>query len=278
MAIDNFIPEIWSAQLLENLRKNLVYGNLVNTDYEGEIREYGDTVHIQNVGPISVFDYTKNTDMAGPETLSDGTRALVIDQAKAFNFQVDDVDRAQQNPKIMQKAMEEASYALADVKDRFIANLYTDAVSAIGNDTTPIVPTKDSAYDYLVDLSVVLSENDIPRTNRWVVVPEWYHGLLLKDDRFIRATALGGQILQNGFIGRAAGFDVYTSNNVPNASGAKYKIIAGHTSAITFASQLTKIEAYRPEKRFADAVKGLSLYGAKAVKPKALAVLTANKS
>ncbi|SDZ00860.1 phage capsid protein [Thermoactinomyces sp. DSM 45892] len=278
MAIDNFIPEIWSAQLLENLRKNLVYGSVVNTDYEGEITKYGDTVHIQNIGSINIFDYTKNTDMSSPQMLNDGTRALVINQAKAFNFQVDDIDKAQQNPKIMQKAMEEASYALADVKDRFIASSYVDAGSQIGDDTKPIVPTSENAYDHLVDLAVVLSENDIPRTNRWVVIPEWFHGLLLKDDRFVKSTPLGDNVLLNGLVGRAAGFNVFTSNNVPSTGGAQYKVIAGHPSAITFAQQLTNLEAYRPEKRFADAVKGLALYGAKAIKPKALAVLTANKT
>jgi len=281
MAITNFIPQIWSARLLENLRKNLVYGQpgVINRDYEGEIRAYGDTVKINAIGPITVADYTKNQDINAPETLSDSQRTLVIDQAKYFNFLIDDVDQAQTNPKLMDAAMQEAAYALADKADQFIASLYVNAGNALGNDTTPLVPDKNTAYEMLVDAAVKLDEANIPRTGRYVIVPPWFYGLLLKDDRFVKAgTPTSDNVLRNGEVGQAAGFSVFVSNNVPNTSGAKYKILAGHPMGITFAEQITKVEAYRPEKRFADAVKGLHLYGAKVIRPEALVVVTANKS
>ncbi|MDO6355118.1 P22 phage major capsid protein family protein [Caloramator sp. CAR-1] len=281
MSLNNFIPQIWSARLLENLRKNLVFGQagVVNRDYEGEIRAYGDTVKINSIGPVTVADYTKNTDINPPETLSDAQRTLVIDQAKYFNFLIDDIDAAQQNPKVMDAAMAEAAYALADKADQYLASMYVYAGSTIGNDTTPIIPTASTAYEYLVDAAIKLDENNIPRSNRWVIIPPWFYGLLLKDDRFVKAgTATSDQVLRNGEVGQAAGFTVYLSNNVANTSGTKYKIMAGHPMAITFAEQINKVEAYRPEKRFADAVKGLHLYGAKVIRPEALVVITANKS
>lgn len=282
MAIDNFIPKIWSARLLSNLQKALIYGQpgVVNTDYEGEISEYGDTVKINSIGPVTIGDYTKNQDITGPETLSDDQAMLVIDQAKYFNFQVDDIDKAQQKPKVMDEAMKEAAYGLADVADQYIANLYTGvaADNVIGDDTAPEGLTKDNIYDLLVDLGTILTDAKIPKEGRWVVLPPWAYGLLLKDDRFVHVSKAGtDEALRNGIVGRAAGFDVLESHNVPNTGGEKYKIIAGHPMAISKAEQINKVEPYRPEKRFADAVKGLHLYGAKLIRPEGIAVLTANK-
>lgn len=283
LALDNFIPQLWSAELLVSLKKNLVYGQegVVNRDYQGQITAFGDTVKINSIGGVTIGDYVKNTDMNAPEALSGTQTTLVIDQSKYFNFQVDDVDKAQQNPKVMQQAMIEAAYALRNVADQYIANkMYQGALSSslIGDDTTPAVPTKNDAYDYLVDLGTKLDEQDVPEEGRWIILPPWYYGLLEKDERFTHATAQGDDVIRNGVIGRAAGFTIMKSNNTPNTSGTKYKIIAGHKIAFSYAEQVNDVEAYRPERRFADAVKGLHLYGGKVVRPQGLAVLTANRS
>lgn len=282
-AIDNFIPTLWSAELLVSLKKALVYGQsgVVNRDYQGTITAFGDTVNINSIGAITIGDYAKNTDMNAPENLSDDQTTLTIDQAKYFNFQVDDIDKAQQNPKVMRQAMIEAAYALRNTADLYVANkMYQGALASalIGDDTTPVVPTRNDAYDYLVDLGTKLDEQDVPEEGRFVILPPWFHGLMEKDSRFIQATAKGDDVIANGVIGRAAGFTVMKSNNTPNTAGAKYKIIAGHQIATSYAEQVNDVEAYRPERRFADAVKGLHLYGGKVVRPEALAVLTANRA
>lgn len=112
-----------------------------------------------------------------------------------------------------------------------------------------------------------------------MIVPPWYHGLLLKDDRFVKAgTAMTDRVLRNGEIGEAAGLRVLVSNNVPSATSTTvFRILAGYAGAISVAEQISKVEAYTPEKRFADAIKGLHLYGAKVVRPTGLALLTANR-
>ncbi len=282
MAIQNFIPTIWSARLLDHLDKRHVYLNLLNRDYEGEIRNFGDTVKINQLGDVTVKDYTPGKDIDVPEDLSGTDQTLTIDQAKYFNFAVDDVDNAQTNPKLMDKAMERAAYAMNDVVDAFAASLLAVNVHAdnmIGTDEAPIVPTAQTAYDYLVDLGVKLTEANVPMAGRWVVVPAFFHGLLLKDERFVgNGTDYNKAILEGGEVGAGAGFAIYVSNNVPNAEGAKYKIIAGTEAAGSFAEQILKTEAYRPEKRFSDAVKGLHVYGAKVLQSKCIAVLTANKA
>lgn len=281
MAIQNFIPTIWSARLLDHLDKRHVYLNLLNRNYEGEIRNFGDTVKINQLGDVTVKDYT-GEDIDDPEDLKGEQQTLTIDQAKYFNFAIDDVDNAQTNPKLMDKAMERAAYAMNDVVDAFAANLLAVNVHAdnmIGTDDAPIVPTAQTAYDYLVDLGVKLTEANVPMAGRWVVVPAFFHGLLLKDDRFVgNGTDYNKAILEGGEVGAGAGFTIYVSNNVPNTEGAKYKIIGGTEEAGSFAEQILKTEAYRPEKRFSDAVKGLHVYGAKVLQSKCIAVLTANKA
>lgn len=98
MALTNFIPEIWSNLLLVRLFNAHVAGQpgVINRDYEGEILNQGDTVHINSIGAVTVTPYVKNSNLSDPETLTDATRALEITEAQGFNFQVDDIDRAQQ--------------------------------------------------------------------------------------------------------------------------------------------------------------------------------------
>lgn len=283
MSLD-FIPTVWAARLLTALEKSLVYGqsNVCLRDYEGQIREAGNTVKIASIGDVTIGDYVKDTDIADPEVLTDSEQSLLIDQSKYFNFYVDSVDRAQQNVNVLDEAMKRSAWALREKADAYLAGIIDGAVIAgnkIGSITTPKVPTKDDAYEYLVDLGVLLDEADVPIDGRFVVVPAWFHGLLLKDERFIKAgTARSDSALANGEVGEAAGFRILKSNNVPNTTGAKYKILAGHAIATAYVEQVVDLQTYKPEKRFGDAVKGLHVYGAKVVRPSALACLIANKA
>lgn len=285
MSVDNFIPQIWATSVLINLFKSLVYAQpaVINRDYQGDIQNAGDTVRINNIGAVTVSDYVKNTDMAAPQTLSDADTALLIDQQKSFFFQIDDVDRIQQTPKIMGAAMQQAAYNLRDAADQFVASHYTDIATAnfIATNGAPKTDlgTAGKAYEYLVDLGSILTASNVPLEGRWVVVPPWYHGALLKDDRFVRSFLqdVSRAALVNGEVGQAAGFQVLVSNNVPSTSStASYKIIAGYPGAWTFADQANQLEAIRLQYRFSDAVKGLHIYGARVTRPAGLALLFAS--
>ncbi len=279
-----FIPTVWAARLLVALEKALVYGqtNVCNRDYEGEIRQAGNTVKIASIGDVSIGDYVKDNDIADPEVLSDDDQSLVIDQAKYFNFYVDSVDRAQQNVNVLDEAMRRSAWGLRAKADAFLATAMDAAVptgNKIGSTGTPKVPTKDDAYEYLVDLGVLLDEASVPLEGRFVVVPAWFHGLLLKDQRFVKAgTRRSDVALANGEVGEAAGFAILKSNNVPNTTGTKYKILAGHSIATAYVEQIVDLQTYKPEKRFGDAVKGLHVYGARVIRPEALACLIASKT
>lgn len=284
MAISNFIPSVWAADILKALETMLVYGNpmVSNTDYEGEISQVGDSVRITTLGDVTVKDYTRNADMDAPETLTDAQLTLLIDQQKYFNFQVDDIDKRQAIQGLREEAARRAAYGLRKVMDSFIAAKYTDIASAnfIGSDASPIVDfdsTATKAYDQLVDLATILDESDTPEEGRWAVVPPWYHGYLEKDQRFTGfGTSENRRTLENGVIGQAAGFTIMKSNQVPNTGGALYKVIAGHKDGWSHATQILDTEAYRPERRFSDALKGLHVYGAKVVRPTQLACLVAS--
>jgi hypothetical protein len=276
MAITRFRPEIWSANLLVPLRKALVYGGpqVVNRDYEGEISESGDTVRITSISDPTIGTYSANVTSVTPEELTDAQRTLVVDQAKFFSFFVDDVDARQAKGNVIPEAMSRAAYKLADQVDQYLVSLYTGAQSAnqLGTVAVPTA-TPTAFYDLvLVPLKVKLDEANVPTEGRFCVVPSWLHGRGLRDDRFVRADASGSaDTLRNGFVGRAAGFDIMMSNNAPLVTGDDYLVLAGNNSAITYAEQINSVEAYRPEAKFADAVKGLLLYGAKLVRPDSIA-------
>jgi len=174
--------------------------------------------------------------------------------------------------------MERAGQALADVVDKEIAKAYLDATNTIGTDASPINITANGLYDQIADMAVKLDEANVPAEDRFLVIPMWAHGHLLKSDDFTSASALGDEVKVKGFIGEVLGFKVYKSNNVPNTAGTKFKILGGHPMAITFAEQIVSVEGYRPEARFSDAVKGLHVFGIKVVQPSALVCLTANKA
>lgn len=282
--LNNFIPTIWSAKLLTALSKALVYGQtgIVNRDYEGEIRQAGDSVKINSIGDVTVREYEKNTDIADPETLVDASQMLNITESRYFNFAVDDVDKAQSNIMVMLEAMKRAGYKLKDVADQFIAanHVNVPAANLVGTDGAPVLAgAANAAYEHLVNLSVKLDEANVESDGRFVIVPPFFHGFLLKDDRFVKAgTAKSDSVLANGQVGEAAGFRILKSNNVPNTASEKYKIIAGHPMAYSYAEQIVKVEAYRKEKGFSDGVKGLHVYGGKLVRPHAWALGTVNNA
>ena len=281
MAVTGFIPKLWSARLLNALDKSHVFANVVNRDYEGEIKKMGDTVHINTIGAVTIGTYTQNTDFSsGPETLATTDQTLTIDQAKYFNFQVDDIDAAQAAGDIMDKAMTRAAYGLADASDKYIAGILAGAADTSNTvSTSAVALTSSNVYENVVKMRTILDKANVPTAGRWLVIPPEMYALILLDDRFVKT---GGEmaegILKTGLVAQAAGFDIYLSNNCVSANVSEkvtYTITGGVDSAATYAEQIVSTEAYRPEKRFADAVKGLHVYGAKVVDKAQIACLKA---
>ncbi|MEU0133394.1 P22 phage major capsid protein family protein [Streptomyces sp. NPDC006296] len=284
MSVRNFVPEIWSSRLLVAVRKNLIYAGptVVNRDYEGDISEAGDTVRITSVSRPAIGTYVPGSTVITPEKLTTGQRTLVVDQSKYWAFSIDDVDARQAKGGLVPQAMSEAAYGLADTVDQYVAGLYTQiqAANFLNAQGSPIdtYTTPTDAYDkVLVPLRTRLTKANVPTAGRYAIVSAEFYASLLLDSRFIKVNESGTDAgLRNGMVGRAAGFDIYESNNIPNPAGDTQVVTAGTNAAITFAEQINKTEAYRPESSFSDAVKGLALYGAKVVRPDHLAAAFIN--
>lgn len=275
MAITKAQAEVWAAEVLVSLKKNLVFAapSVANRDYVGDISAYGDTVHIINVSDPTVGTYTPDSDIT-IQALTDAETTLTIDQAKHFGFQIDDVHmkQARNGASLMTQALAQASYKLRDTADSYVAGLMNtnvDSGNALG---AKAVSSADTAFKLLISLRAKLDAANVPDSGRFVVLTPELEGYLLQDSRFVNAQAYGTTApIQNGLIGRALGFDLYKSNNAPAGASTGKIVIAGHPMAVTYADQIVSIEQGRMEKRFADFVKGLHLYGAKVVRPTALA-------
>lgn len=275
MATTNFIPEVWSKKLLKIFDKHVVMANLVNRDFEGDIQQAGDVVHVRTFGDITINNYTRDTTI-NFQALTDPMQDLVIDQQKYFAFKVDDLDKAQANVDIMEGYTQRAAIAIRDVIDTHLIGHYADvdAGNVIGSDASPITLTKDNIYGYIVDLGQKLDDANIPAEGRYLVLTPKFKAMLMKSPEFTRATSLGDEVVTNGRIGTIGGFEVYVTTNNPAVSGV-VNILAFTRDFISFASQVAKVEHVRPYDQFCDAVKGLYLYGSKVFHPKAGAVLKA---
>lgn len=274
MATTNFVPDIWSAKILSALSRKHVAGGIVNRDYEGDVKSAGDSVKITSFVDPTIGTYTAHSDIT-VEDIDDATRSLLIDQQKYFAFELDDVERAQvvNAGAVMNEVTKRAAYGLANTLDTLVLSTLAAGASASAPDhliAEATISTATDAYVALVDWGVLLDQADCPEDDRYAVVTPAFYGKLLKDDRFVKAgDSQSASTRGNGFIGQAAGFDLYKSNNLaagPGA-GAGTAMLAGHRSAATLAEQIVSVEGARMEKRFADMVKGLHVYGVKVTRP-----------
>ncbi len=267
MAITNFIPTVWSENLLTALDQSYIGVANCNRDYEGDIKTMGSTVKICGVGDVTIGDYAKNTDMSTPQTLDDSLAELVIDRAKYFNFQIDDIDKAQCTPKLMEAAMKNAAMALSKEADQYIYSLYTEASKSLlsmNNISASISDLLFMAREMLYKNGVINSDDVVIELTPRAATE------FLKNQA--KTLSYNNPIFETGFIGTFAGCKVFVSNNVCYETGSmeEHHCLVRSKRAIAFAEQISEVEAYRPEKRFADAVKGLHLYGAKVVYPQEL--------
>ena len=267
-----FIPQIWSQKLSQMLEKNCVMLQCVNRNWEGEIKNQGDTVKI--ITPAAVSVSTLTSENIEYSSLTPTSQDLVIDQKKFFAFKIDDVAQVQANTDIMEAHLVNAKNAIEEVQDSYLLGMNTNVLedNTIGSESSPIVLDKSTIYENFVKLSLALKNSDAVHLGAkpWVVINPNIESYLLQSPEFISAYKVADETLREGSIGRIAGMDVLVSTNLADVDG-KYYVLAGTNEAITFASQLAKIESLRDKDSFSDLVRGLYLYGAKTVQPKALA-------
>jgi len=241
--------------------------DITNSQWEGEIKGQGSSVLIRNRPTVDVTDYTVNQDIQYQDIL-DEMITLNINQAKSFSFKIDDIDATQSNIPIMNELTQDAAFQMKIAIDKIV-------LGSIYSDATNVLPTltmdKTNVVDWLIDMAVKMEENNLPEENRWVVLPPKAGGYLQKSD--LKNAAITGDAksvmrsgMNNGRLGEIAGLTVYISNNLTR-SGTTYQCIAGQKSAVTFASQIVKVESLRLQTKFGDAVRGLNCFGFKTLIP-----------
>lgn len=284
-----FIPEIWSGKMIEKFYDATVLAAISNTDYEGEIKKFGDKVIIRTMPSATIRDYERGQDLIY-ETPDGGTVELHIDQGKYYAATIDDVSAAQQDIKVMDKWATEASeqmkikidtsvlaaiYASADAANKGVAAGRISANINLGAAGAALGLTKDNIVDFLVDIGLVMDEQNIPESGRYVILPAWAIALVKKSE--LKDASLTGDsmsILRNGRVGMVDRLTLYMSNLLPRALGTGGQaaincthVIAGHSKALTFATQMTEMETLRHPTKFGDLTRGLQVYGFEVIDP-----------
>jgi hypothetical protein len=288
-----FLPAIYSKKVLNFFRKASVAEAITNTDYEGEISAFGDSVRIIKEPVISVSAYTRGQDTTATK-LTDQEVNLVVDTANAFKFIVDDIETSMSHVNFKEVAASSAAYALRDAFDTAViaagfAGVTTSSPDhTLGADTTASVASGlldgssavgfhhdgTDPLDVLAKMARLLDEQNVPEEGRWVVAPpSFYEELSQSGSKLLSVDFNAGQgSIRNGLVtsGKLRGFSMYKSNNVATPSNADGKILAGHMSAICTAQTITSTEVIRDPDSFGDICRGLHVFGVKVLRPEAL--------
>lgn len=305
-----FIPVVWAAKLNAKFYAASVYTDIANTDWQGEISGMGDKVIINTAPTITVSDYTVGSGLTY-EVPTPSTIEMTIDKGKSFAFQINDVLEYQAKPNLLEMFSADAAEQMRIAIDsQVIYNTFTQGSASnkgatagaksasydLGTDDAPIVLTAANVLQKILELASVLDEQNVPDSDRWLLIDPYTRTLLLQSN-LAQAQFMGDatSAVRNGLIGTIDRFKVYVTNQLPKAITAanspwlsgdgtensiastgdvkRRAIIAGHKSAITFASQVTKMETVRNPNDFGDYIRSLNVYGFKVVKPEALALL-----
>lgn len=294
-----FIPEIWSGKLQVKFYQTTVLSDITNNDWEGEIRDQGDKVEIRTVPTVTINNYSKGQVLT-PQAPTNDVVELLIDKGKYFSVVVDDVDDIQSDLKLMDIFTNDASQQMKIAVDTDVLGALVGAsasanegaaAGAISGDLNLGVSTGGSkaarkvtstnVIDYLISMGQCLDEQNAPEDGRWVVIPAWMASKIKTSDlKDASITNDSLSPLRNGRLGMIDRFTLYVSNLLPSQTGITgegadasvkaFSCFAGTRDAITFASQITKMETLRSTSTFGNIIRGLNVYGYKVVKPEAL--------
>lgn len=294
-----FIPDVWSGKMQVKFYVATCLTEVTNNDWEGEIRDTGDAVIIRSIPTITIRTYQKGLNLT-TEVPTSTPITLNIDKGKYFAVVLDDVDKVQADVKLMYAFSDDAGEQMKiQVESDVFANVGALAATANKGNTAGAISASvrlgvtgttnqvylaksavgvgdgtstaaKSVVDHIADMGQVLDEQNVPETGRWILIPAIAANRLKKGD-FKQVNLTGDDVspLRNGKIGMIDRFTVYVSNNLPK-SGNEYTLLAGTRDAISFASQLTKVEKIRSTATFGDILRGLNVYGYQVTKPEAL--------
>jgi hypothetical protein len=298
-----FIPALWSGKLAQKFYAATVFGEIANTDWQGDITGMGDTVIINTIPTITINNYSIGQNLAY-EVPAPSTISLTINKGKYFGVNVNNVLELQSKPKLMDVFTNDAAMQMKIAIDQdVLAGTFDQGAATnkgstagkisggynLGTDSAPVTLAANNILQSITALSSVLDEANVPETDRFLVITPTERQILMQSN-LAQAQFMGdsSSILRNGKIGQIDRFTVYVSNLVPRAAAGqnwvggasggtakRHAIMAGHKSAITFASQIAKVESLQNPNDFGTLIRGLNVYGYKVVQADGLALLVA---
>jgi len=283
-----YIPALYAGQQPVKYYNTTVQSVITNTDQEGEIKQFGDTIYIRTTPDVTIRNYAKGQTLVNEQPESTAV-TMLIDKGKYWSFVSEDLDKVQADIKnYVDKWAEDAAEQLKIAVDTdVLQNVYSDASASnqgatagvisgafdLGSAGSAVSLTKANILEYLVDCGTVLDEQNVPETGRWFILPPWALGLIKKSD--IKDASLAGDdtsVMRNGLVGMIDRFTLYNSNLLAGSSAGQYMMF-GHKDGISFATQMVESKMQDNPNGFAMLNRGLQVYGYKAVKPEAYGVL-----
>jgi len=289
----NFTPQIFSQKVQKFFRRASVVEDITNTDYAGEIENFGDTVKIIKEPTITVADYARGTAVS-TQDLADDQITMTVDQGSYFAFKVDDIEERQSHVNFEALATSSGAYSLKRNYDfNVLKHIYDNAATSAANTGTDGSPIDgDAAVDTLADVvsaaKTVLDGNDVPEENRWLVAPPAFFQQLRKAGAKLSDQSIlndgGVSQIRNGMVTDKPlfGFNMYMTNAIAVSSGSaanktfgssganEYAFLYGHMSAVATANHIAKTELIRDPDSFADIVRGLHVFGRKILRDDAV--------
>lgn len=270
MSYENFKPTIWSKHIEQELSKLTVMQEDCNTNFQGEVGP-GKTVKIIGAARPTVNTYVPGQNIASAETPADTSIYLAVDQYRYTHFLVDDIDAAQSVDGMMQAYMKGSSEELAEIRDRYLAELaarngHAGVSTAIDTDNAAKAAI-DAAFTWLWNNGVKIGD-DVS-----VVLTPWFYSKFKNSLSSLCTDNM--DMIRKGVVGIYNGAKVKISNNLYNDGTDDYMLVRTR-NAVAFAGGISKTEAYRPDLQFSDAVKVLDTYGAKVVRQDELYVVKAH--
>ena len=291
----NFTPQIFSQKVLKFFRRASVVEDITNTDYYGEIENFGDTVKIIKEPTLTISSYSRGS-VINPQDLADDQITMTVDQANAFAFKIDDIEERHSHVNFEALATSSGAFSLKRAYDASVLQVMADGAGItgtnIGTAGSPVDITgsgnEDVAVNLLMTMARELDDNSVPEENRWFVAPQiFYENAFKAGAKFAEVQVTGDATtpLRNGLVmqGNIAGFNCYKSTALNNSgtdvvtiSGQDttndFVVMAGHMSSTATASHIAKTEVVRSTETFSDIVRGLHVFGRKVLRPEALAV------
>ena len=302
----NFAPEIISQKVLKFFRRASVVEDITNTDYAGEIENFGDTVRIIKEPTVTVSSYSRGS-VVNPQDLADDQITMVVDNANAFAFKIDDIEERHSHVNFEALATSSGAFALkrkydanvlqamsdgagiAGADDASLSGGLTTTNSALGTASAPInVETDDAGINLMLLMARSLDDQSVPEENRWFVAPPiFYEKMFQAGNKMaeVQVTGDGTSPLRNGLAvpGTLAGFRCYKSTALNSTAGtdqvtlsgvatdaSENIILAGHMSSTSTASHIAKTEVVRSTESFSDVIRGLHVFGRKVLRPEAM--------